>query len=419
VSAGGAPFSRRAAIALAALAAASLAAAALLGTFGDAISDPPTSGPDAFSRSALGHRAYLELLRELGHPVLVSRHRTADRAGDGAVVVVLEPGLGDEDGPREALLEEIEDASARMLLVLPKRTGLPDPTRPRWIATASLVPEKEAQRVLDAIGVDAKVVRPEKAVAGWRGALPAPELDAPQLLRSAVLAPLVETDAGMLAGELVEDGWHLVVLADPDVLATHGLGRGANAALAVALAERLGAPGVPLVADETLHGNEEQPSLARELLRFPLVLATIQALLAAALLAWAALVRFGRPRPPEPLLAAGKVVLVEHTAELLRHGGHVGAAVRAYLRAARDEIAARLRPPGETAAPDTWLVRVAHARGHGRTLRLLEERASRVERLEHGAEREAVLVAQAVHRFREEMTDGAPGDPRRDRTAPG
>jgi hypothetical protein len=36
-----------------------------------------------------------------------------------------------------------------------------------------------------------------------------------------------------------------------------------------------------------------------------------------------------------------------------------------------------------------------------------------------GGEEEAVRIAQAIHGWREEMTDGAPGDPRRDRAAQG
>jgi len=44
----------------------------------------------------------------------------------------------------------------------------------------------------------------------------------------------VGTAEGMLAGEWTgEEGEHLVVLADPDVIATHGLGRGRNADLSL------------------------------------------------------------------------------------------------------------------------------------------------------------------------------------------
>lgn len=415
----GSAFGRRGAGWLAAIAAASLGAAAFLGIFGDALYDPPSFEPDSFSRSAVGHRAFVELLRTLGRPVVVSRHRTADKAGE-AVVALLEPRIGPDDAARSGLLQGIDGAARRLLVVLPKRGAFPDPTRPRFVAYAGLLPPEDAQRVLEALEIDARVVRPPRSVPSWRGALPAASLEQPQLVTSTDLHPLLSTDEGMLVGEIVRKGWRTVVLADPDVLATHGLARGENAALAVALVDRLaGAGPLPLVVDETLHGFDQQPSLVRELLRFPLVLATASALLAAALLAWAALVRFGRPRRPEPDLRPGKLFLVESTAALLRHGGHAGHAAAAYLRAAKDEVAHRVRPPGEAGDSDTWVARVAEARGTSRHLHELEERTRRLDARRSGGEEEAVRTAQAVHAWREEMTDGAHGDPGRDRAAQG
>jgi hypothetical protein len=415
---------------LAGAGAASLAAAALLGVFGDALYDPPSAGADSFSRSAVGHRAFVELARAFGRPVVVSRHATADKARADAIVALLEPRVGPEDEAREALLEDVNLAARRLLVVLPKREALADPARPRWAASAAPLPVDDAQRVLDALELDLRVVRPTGA-AGWVGALPAPALEAPQLLAFPPggaplpdgLAPLVSCAEGILAAEWSASGndgeeWRTVVLADPDVLASHGLGEGDNAALALALLDRLGPEPLPLVVDETLHGFEQRPSLARELLRFPLVLATISAALAAALLAWAAAIRFGRPRAAPPPLAAGKLFLVEASAGLLRHGGDAGHAAAAYLHAAKDEVARRLRAPGDAGRLDAWLARAAAARGRAAELAALEERVRRLAG-RRGAEEEAVRAARAIHRFREEMTHGARRDPRRDRAAQG
>ncbi|HET7826383.1 MAG TPA: DUF4350 domain-containing protein [Anaeromyxobacter sp.] len=414
----GGAFGRRGAAWLAAIAAASLGAAAFLGLFGDALYDPPSFGADSFSRSAVGHRAFVELLRALGRTVVVSRHRTAEKAED-APVALLEPRVGPDDSARAGTFEAIDGAARRLLVVLPKRGAFPDPTRPRFVAYAGLLPPEDPQRVLDALGVNAKVVRPQRSIGGWRGDLPAPTVDTPQLFTASDLRPVLETDEGILVGEIRAKGYHTIVLADPDVIATHGLARGDNAALAVALLDRLGRGDLPVIVDETLHGLEEQPSIARELLRFPLVLATASALAAAALLAWAALVRFGRPGRPAPLLAPGKLFLVDSTAALLRHGGSAGHAAQAYLRAAKDEIVHRLRQPGEAGETDAWLARAAEARGRDEPLRDVEERVRRLAARRGGGEEEAVRAAQAIHAFREEMTDGAHGDPRRDRAAQG
>lgn len=454
-----APFSRRAAVWLAALAVGSLAAAGFLGAFGDALYDPPTFTADSFSRSAVGHRAFAELLRSLGFNVIVSRHRTAEK-GSGAVVALIEPKLALADETGKERFEEITAASKALLLVLPKREAFPDPVRPRFVADAEPLSPEVPTRVLALLDPEAKVIRPDRSASAWKGELPLPSLDAPQLMKSSRLRPLVSNDDGILVGELepvvasnegdeaVEEDeepddaqvaapapaataercvtpiashprGRILVVADPDLLATHGLARGENALLMVRLLERLGADTLPIVVDETTHGLEQRPSLALELVRFPLVLATLSALFVAGLLAWGALVRFGRPRAPEPLLRPGRLALVESTAGLLRHGGHFAHAAQAYLSAAKLRVAAHHKGLGEGSEDEAWLARIVEARGREGELRALEERVRRLATRRVGGEEEAVRTALAIHRWREEMTDGADGDPRRDRAAQG
>jgi hypothetical protein len=442
----GGAFSRRGAAWLAALAVGSLAAAGFLGAFGDALYDPPSFSQDTFSRSAVGHRAFAELLRALGFRVIVSRHRTAEKAQGEAVVALLEPRLGPDDEAGEGRFEGIDDAATALLVVLPKREAIPDPVRPRTVASADLLSPDVPRRVLEKLDADATIARPERSASAWRGELPLPTLDAPQLVVSKRLRPLVENDDGILVGELEqveaeeaeedEEGqvspgnagpqsleppprWRTIVVADPDLLATHGLGRGENALLLVRILERLGAGDRAVVIDETMHGLEQQPSLALELVRFPLVLATVSALLVGGLLAWGALVRFGRPRPPEPPLKPGRLALVESTAGLLRHGGHFAHAAAAYLRAAKQRVTAQHRAGGEGSEDEAWLARIVEARGKGAELRALEERVQRLAARRVRGEEEAVRTAQAIHGWREEMTDGADADSRRHRAAQG
>jgi len=410
------PFSRRSAAWVAAVAGVSLAVSAFLGAYGELLGDPPTWGPDGFSRSAIGHRAFADLARQLGFPVLVSRHRTAARAADDVVTALLEPDLGPDDGPRRARLVDIAAAAGTLLLVLPKRTGPPDPTRSGWLREQALVPPAVALAPLGALGdedawdVDprAQLLRLDHAPAGWRGDFPAPTLPSPQLLRTSALQPLLWCDDGVLVGELRRPGARAVVVSDPDLLATHGLGLGENAVVAVRLLEALGAPARPLVLDETLHGLEIQPSIARELLRFPLLLATLQALAAALLAAWAAAVRFGRPRPPPRELPGGAGFLVESTAGLLQHGGHPDQALAAYWRDAREEVLRRLHGRGpQEADPDRALRRLLDARGRGASIDALDARVAALRTRRLGAEEEAVRAALEIHRWREELTDGA------------
>jgi hypothetical protein len=460
----GGAFRGRTAAVLAGVVALSLGATMLLSVFGPELSEPPSYGADGFSRSALGHRAFLEVLRRAGRNVILSRSRTAEKAKGGAVTALLEPALGPatpplpaEDGgappgekdgkqgkgaPKEtsrwaAHLADIREAAPRLLVVLPKRDGTPEALRPRWVGAVQYLPLASAQGVLDALDLEATVYRPAARPGRWTGRLPAPELDDPQLLRSKALRPLLATPEGMLVGELVTEGHQLVVVSDPDVLQTHGLGRGRNAELLLALLDRMGGEKT-LIVDETLHGYEIEPSLVQELLRFPLVLATLQAAAALLLLGWAAAVRFGRPVREPPLLRAGGEFLVENVAELLRAGGHAGEAARAYLRAAREEVLARVPPPpGGAEAPQAWLLRLEAARGREGTLRSLERQvAALADELEgrrrsrhplwgplgggkRGTEVEAIRAARRIQRWREELTHGAAGNPREGRGGPG
>ncbi len=421
------PFSRRAAAWLAAIAAASLALSAFLGAYGELLGDPPSWRADGFSRSAIGHRAVLDLAGRLGLSVLTSRHRTAERAEADVVTLLLEPRVEEDAGkgeaaPHRARLVEVAARAGRLLLVLPKRTGPPSPSSPGWLGAHALVSEEAALAPLRALGdedaydVDlrASLVRLEKPATSWisdqAAGLPAPTLAAPQLLASKDLTPLLRCPEGILVGELQVGDQRALVLSDPDLLATHGLGKGDNAVLAVRLLEWLGAAkdGRPLLVDETLHGFEIQPSITRELLSFPLLLAALQAGLAALLAGWAAAVRFGRPRPAPRALSPGTAFLVEASAALLQHGGHAGHALGAYWRDAREEVLRRLHgraaPPAD---PDAALRRLVAARGREAALTDLEARVAALTARPRLTGEEALRAAREIHRWREELTHGA------------
>lgn len=402
------PFRRSTARWLVAVTGLSMLASGLLAVYGADLFETRSAGADAFSRSALGHRAALQVLHDLGWRVVISQHATSSRASADAVVLVAEPGLG-EDGPRQAALRAILDEAPAVLLVLPKRSGTPEPARGDWLSAVQLRPLDEVQRALRMVDPGGQVVRPSAAGVGtWHGALPAPSLDAPQLMNTSALVPLLATEAGILVAEGHPEGRHLVVLSDPDVLENHGLGRGDDALLWVRILERLGAGPRAILVDETVHGHEVQPSLVRELLRVPLCFATFEFLFTGLLLAWAALVRFGRPRSPPPLQATGAMTLVESAGALLAHAGHPGVAVSSYFRSAQEQLAHDLRPPGERGGIEIWVHRHAEARGRALELAGL---VARVKSLEGRASaQEALRLAADIHKWREEMSDGRSRD---------
>lgn len=416
----------------------SLCAAVLLLVFGDDLSGPPrTAGANAYSRSAIGHRGFVETLRRTGVPVVISQGSSGAKAARGGLLIVLEPSSVD------AVLDQLAtmlDEAGTALVVLPKRTGESERTAPERLASAELVNEDDAEKVLDAIvGWNVGAAwdsNDDGAVEPWTDG--APDGDAlirddaectdtvehdglgaadivlaqPQRFRTARVDTDLDCGAEGLFALFEREGGHRVwVLSDPDLLANHGLGDAGNAIAAVALVDQLrGGGGV--VIDESLHGFRGDDSVWRSLFEFPLILATLQALLALAALLLATAVRFGAPLPAAPPLAAGKRFLIDNIASLLHFGGHAGHTLVRYL-----DTTVRAVGRGLHAPPDlddvglrVWLAR--HGEARAVTIRLAdleaEVTAAAAGRRRHLAK--VALAAERVHRWKQEMLRGAVPD---------
>jgi hypothetical protein len=415
------PFSRRALAWIVGLAAVSFAAALAFAIFG--VGDDATSaGADSYSRSALGHRGLVELLADQGIQVVRSQHASAQRAGGKALLLVAEPRLGGDE--QKQALAAFGDQVSGMVLVLPKRSGFRDPDHHGWIDEAELLPASDADDVLAALGIEAKVVRPDVTAPRFESQLAegfpvGAELHDVQLLApDADVRPLVYSAEGILVGRyLADDDTSIIVIADPDLIANHGLAHGENAAIALAAIEALRPPGAVVVVDETLHGHVATPSLWRELFGFPLSLATTSALLALALLLWSAMGRFGKPRPDPRALAAGKRSLIDNTAELTRHGGHAAHALERYLHAALHDAARASHAPAQLGPAELreWLMNAARARHVSTDLNALEREVAELSALpgnRPGTAARALAVATRIHRWRQEMIDGSAGHSR-------
>jgi hypothetical protein len=295
-------------------------------------------------------------------------------------------------------------AASRTLVVLPKWYGSVERGK-TWIEGASELPAGDVTAVLDALKLDqpAQLHRAPAAVA-WElppGAV-RPVIREPQLIASEALEPIVADRIGnVLVGQTDHEGGELTVLTDPDVLNNFGLRSADNARFVIELIDRLRAGG-PVVIDETMHGYAQSPSLVRTLFQFPLVLATLQVLVCAALAVWAAMVRFGPRRDAPPPIAPGKDFLIRNTAALLHYGGHHGHALRRYLAlsiaAVRHALHAPSLAPGAMTA---WLERVRVVRGGRISLALLEQE---IEVADSPAR--VVELADQVFRWRMEMTHG-------------
>ncbi|HLA76701.1 MAG TPA: DUF4350 domain-containing protein [Vicinamibacteria bacterium] len=406
-------FRRPVLVWLVAAAACSLALALVLVIVRPEAGQVGSSGADAFSRSALGHRGFVDLLRAEGVPVVVSRYASASRASDTAVLVVAEPHLDGAHSSRGQKLAGMIESVDTVLLVLPKWTGREDPQVPGWIDSAELMGSETVGQVLRAAKVEASVVRPATAGACQGTAVPA-EWTAPQLLRSDAVSfhPLISCPGGILLGEVESpEGPRILVLSDPDPISNHGLGRGDNARLALEIVGRARTPGQAVVVDETLHGHERIPSLWREMFAFPLLPSVVQAGLALLALVWSGMGRFGAPLPSPAARASGKDALIENTASLLRLAGHSAHTLGRYLEATVGDVGSALHAPafsrpGELRA---WLHALGRRRGSRVDLRALEEQVGHVQEAGARTAEPVVAAARRIHRWKQEMLRGPEG----------
>ena len=306
--------------------------------------------PSSYSRSAVGHAALASLLGETGYRVEVNRSRQGRRVADDDLLLVLEPDLFINT---VADLQRLMEGKRRVLVALPKwrPTGGLLPGSPRgWIEGATLLPENAVGKVARGAIVPARVDRPPWEIP-WtdRLGLGSPEIEQPQLVVDSELRPLLASwQGGILIGEVPVEGpaAKIVLLADPDLIANHGLHRGDNARLVLGLIERLvPSTDATIHFDESLHGFAIVPSLPRLLLAPPFLAATLLALGAVAVVVWRAAAGFGSYRPSgagTPVFGSGHETLLRNAGRLLATGDHAAYIAERYGTATVEEAARRL-----------------------------------------------------------------------------
>ena len=393
-----------------------------------------TIGPSAFSRSAIGYAGIADVLQKLGIDVVKSRYDSLGKLTPGSVLVIAEPRPG---GQAETIIRTLLKADT-ILLILPKWTGEPSKRKSGWLGEAEPLSHADPAWVLHFVAPRADVTRFDAA--SWTTntlGIP-PTLQAPiQLMQGGGVRPIIGDRDGILLGEVSQgNGQFLLlsdplkplqrgaaatrkhtvwVLSDPDIMANHGFADGNNAALAVAMIKHLLAGSGRVVFDETLHGFVSEPAGPLLLLfRFPFVVATLQGVIAIALLLWATLGRFGAPQPAPPPMSAGRLGLLQNIAKLVEFTGHHEVMIRRYVFETVRDVARQLHAPRGLSTPAlvSWLQRVGAARGISTDCGAL---ISETEALADGRRRSPaslVRLARDIHRWREEIVDGRARHPR-------
>jgi hypothetical protein len=401
------PFNPRVVAALAAVLIGLFAASLLLSGSSRHHDDENLAGPSTYSRSAVGHLGFFDLLRKLDYRAIRGEHDILAQVGTNGILVLAEPATALRGGASN----NNPLGAETILLILPKWYVWRNPERDGWIGAAQPLQTSEVRSVLTSVAGAGEIVRVDKPSAFQNSlAIPRPTIAAPvQLIKNSKLRPIVSTAEGILVGELKLGRRRIWVLADPDPIENHGIGNGDNLAFATAIMYAMLAdkPG-RVVFDETLHGiRHPQPSIFKFLLEFPFNLVTLQIVAAVALLLMASMGRFGAPQNPDRILQAGKRDLISNAANLIDHAGHHAAILQRYITMVLQDTGRLLRAPrhlndSELAA---WLDRTGSAGGR---------RSNWVAALGRVASRSQDLVlllteARTIHRYRKDILNGVSG----------
>lgn len=415
-------FSRRRLAWAVGVAVASFAIFLLLLAYGHDLEGRPVPGPNTFSRSALGYEGAAELLRTLGLGVVSRQAPAGSGVGPDHPLVAAEPdsSSGRLSARFATLWQEAVDRKAALVVILPKwAPGLPQKNKPEWLAEIDLMPIELVRRTLSRPEGSERPLEIERfaRAQGCEASWPDEETSTPlkidtedvvQLLRAGGgFVPVIQCAGGLLVARrpATGDRPQLVVIADPDLLNNHGLGRGENAAAVYQIFTRtLKARGV--VFDETIHGFNRTRGLIAEALRFPMVLAVFQGLVLLGVVLWAGMGRFGKPLPAATGIAAGKEMLIGNTAEMLTGGGHVADSASRYFQQTTRAVAAYYFLPPDLPEAARLARLQALSEGHGKRLNLIALEAD-LQRLAAGrrGQDQAAWIAQRLYQWRVEMTN--------------
>jgi len=175
------------------------------------------------------------------------------------------------------------------------------------------------------------------------------------------------------------------------------------------------------VFDEVIHGFEDKGgSPFRLLFEFPFVLATVQGVIAVALLLWATMRRFGAPLSPPIELPSGKLSLIGATANLLDFARHRPIIIQRYVHAIVQDVARQLHAPSglSEGAQIEWLRRTARVRDAQIDCGAVVRRTDELVVGGRGAITQLATLARDIFRWKREVIDGGSANSRIDRGDP-
>lgn len=348
----------------------------------------------ALSRSAIGFAGAVELLRQTGTEVEISR---TDYPGDeqSSLLVLTPP----QDARPEAL-DEIEFDGPRMA-VLPK--WAPAPFRQGWVRGRKMLdPDKTLESVNGEKGKTELQIHPGAArrtlvkADGQPFAVTGP-IEGFRTVSGGGWTPVVVDAKGGIVLGRNKGRW---ILSDPDLLNTQGLTELATARAGLGLLDLAREGDGPVIFDVSLNGIKSQRNLLQLAFTPPFLGVTLALGLAALLLALQAMARFGPPIEQDRTFALGKQGLVDNSAALIRLARREHRMVERYALYVRGEAARAVGAPHSIAEVDleALLDRMSVQQGLSAFTELRRQAAAAPDL---GA---ALIAARRLYSWRLEMT---------------
>ena len=390
-------FSARTVLILILVAVFSFAGVMVLSAYAPDLQRGDNGGGHALSRSAIGFAAAPKLLAATGRTVVMSRGPLGESASEGLLILTPHQ-MHDAEALTDISYEGIR------LVVLPKWFVGPHPRKSGWVQGRGLLPPDVAARPLSD-----RSARLSRRPGSARPRLLLPD-GTPFAAPGSISRLQTLSGDGWISvvvdetGEPVLARHHrtgLYVLADPDLLNTHGLKDASTARAAVAIVDLIRDGDGPIIFDLTLHGLARSRNLLKLMLEPPLLGATLCLLAAALLVAFQAAVRFGPAKEGGRAIALGKRALADNTAGLIRLARREHRMAAPYAALVRADVARAVAAPRNLGGDDldAFLDRLGERLGASRPYTALaaEARAAR-------NAGDLIRVARNLRRWKLEMT---------------
>lgn len=363
-------------------------------------------GQHALSRSAVGYQGLRTLLTARGDTVLVSRNQ--GRRPHGLLILTPPPGV-------DAKVMDAIAFEAPELVILPKWGVAPDPFHPGWVsrtgddlmplemvgsaAQGSLLANLTVTRRTSQVPTPVTLRSVSDLLPGDT-TYPIGPTESLQTLSGEGWTPVLVDEAGRAVLVKAQDK-DLYVLADPDLMNTHGLANLDTANTAVAALDAMRPDHEAVVQDVTLNGFTRARSVLKLAFEPPFLGLTLAALGVALLMALHAAARFGPARTGKRALALGAKALADNSAGLIRLAKREPDMAPAYAAQVRASVARILgcprNLPGEEL--DALLDQLGRSRGVSETSSGLTAQARQV-----STRADLMRLSDSLNQWKMEMT---------------